>query len=191
MESRRYFSKQDTMTLKGLVMLMMLWWHFILRINYWITFMSENIVRAELIKKINIKSYEGTHLIQVPVYLTAATSSEFSNAIFSTRAFEQNDTVNGGYNVFQVFVNNLLSIFRLFLDDGNINIKTYEGIKKILFTDFLSDIMINVVFLKKKNNFKTVSSMSIIFNEYWKNSYFYSCTFKKVFKLIVKKIVNI
>lgn len=80
---------------------------FISSISFWITFISSNIVNAKYVPLINFEKYMGTYFTLIPLYMTAA-FSEKVNLMIHERLMEDaaDPERNGGYNFFQVFVDN-------------------------------------------------------------------------------------
>lgn len=91
----------------------------LLDVNYWITFMSANIINSKYIPCVDVEKYLDSFLIQVPFYLEACLKSR-DNAVLRFLAFEnENDSKNNGeYNLFQVFIKNLFSIYRILITSG-------------------------------------------------------------------------
>ena len=87
-------------------------------ISYWITFISSNIVATKFVPTINFKKYMGTWFTLIPLYITAAKESQ-KNLMINKRIFEDaaDGATNGGYNFFEVFVVNYLTIRREMLVD--------------------------------------------------------------------------
>ncbi len=75
------------------------------KISYWFTFMSGCIFRKDIVEYIDAEKYIGTHLLQMPYYLTSATK-EKENLLINKLLLETglDYSSNGGYNLYEVFV---------------------------------------------------------------------------------------
>lgn len=144
-------------------------------INYWVTFISGNIINSRLIKEVDADEYRGSFMIQVPFFVEACVKSPL-NAILECKAFDgDNDSAsNGGYNFFQVFVVNLFSIYRAFLGKGLIDANTFDRLRKREFKEFLLPQILDCLILRKDNNYKLEGSWVILFREYGREPYFYT-----------------
>lgn len=114
-------------------------------LHVWITFISGNIVKGEFVKDIDFEKYRGTLISQVPLYIHAVLSSN-KNAVYYANVFEKgsDSANNGGYNIFQVFVDNLFCIFRQFISNNNLPRTTLERIKKNEYKEFLIDYIVRL-----------------------------------------------
>jgi hypothetical protein len=162
---------------------------FLLDISYWITFISSNIVSAKYIKEVEFERYFGSFFIQVPLYITAALS-EPQNAIIHERVFEDGADYqrNGNYNLFDVFVNKYLSIWKEFVKQGKISHRFYEKQKYRIFKEFLVIYIFKLLIKKDKGNFKTKGSWKILFATYGYYLYFYWDIFLFPVKLVLNKL---
>ena len=160
-------------------------------LNIWLTFISENIVKTEYVKDIDFDKYRGSLISQVPLYLHALLSSS-KNAVYYANVFdEDNDSKNnGGYNLFQVFVENFLTICKEYVDKGFLSNKSFERGKKLAFENWLVGF-IDIFLIKKQ--FKTNKQMdfsnswSIILRHYGKYPYMYITLLKCVIKGLLKR----
>ncbi len=146
-------------------------------VNYWITFMSSNIFLTETLSSINLIPFKETWLVQVPAYLNACYSSN-ENAVLDSRSFFENNTDvanNGGYNFFEVFVDNMLGIYNIFVNKGLMSYYTYEKIKKIEFKEYLAPNIVNLFLFnnQQRRNFNMSNSWSILWKHYGKYPYSY------------------
>ena len=156
-------------------------------ISYWITFISSNIITTKFVDKINYKKYIGTHFIQIPFYIAAAKESQ-KNLMINRRIFEDaaDGATNGGYNFFEVFVVNYLTIRREMLADTKNEVFYYKKEKKRFFNEFLLDFINKIYFKKDKGRFKTEGGWRILFQYFGGNIYFY----KGILKLLLKRILR-
>lgn len=164
----------------------------LLDINYWITFMSANIINSKFIHNVKVEKYLDSFLIQVPFYLESCLKSQ-ENAILRCHAFEtENDSKNnGGYNLFEVFIKNLFSIYRVLVASGLVDEKVFKLLKKKELEEFLLTPIVDFLILKKDNKFILKKAWYNIFNEYGKNGYFYSSLLKYICSRIHRKTKSI
>lgn len=164
--------------------------NFLVNVNYWITFISGNIVASEYINRIDLDSYRGTFFTQVPVYLEAACRSN-QNVIIKGKFYDdKNDGENnGGYNLFQVFVSNLFAIFESFVDKGLLSKDSYEKIKRIEFKEFLVSWIFSILVFKKNKNFIRSNDWGIIWDYYGFKPYAYYYFFRYYVKTIGRKVI--
>ena len=137
---------------------------FLNKINVIMTYMSSNIDRTEYIRNIKWEKYFDTHLIQVPAHLQATLRGE-KNLIVNLPFFDSGVELqnNGGYNVFEVFVKNLVRIFEEFEDHG-ISMNSLLLLKNKI-SDFIFPYFFNYVVLKKPNHFKLDGAWNIMKDE--------------------------
>ena len=144
-------------------------------VNYWVTFMSANIIRTKSLKSIDLSEYRKSFLIQVPAFLNACYSYKTNCILYLPLVFEEgSDAVNnGGYNIFEVFVTNLYGIYESFIEKGMLSVRAYNKMIKIEYRFFLLDFIIRLVILRKESNFKTDGCWRRLFKYYWDKPYFY------------------
>lgn len=164
------------------------------RIHVWITFLSANIIRTELVKNVNGEDYLDTHLIQVPYFLESLLALK-TCAIYNIQWFQnENDAANNGhYDFFQVFVDNLLNIIFEKVQSGQMSLQCYQKIKKSIYCNFVVDFVIKLLFLRNQNlvnNFQTDHPWKILSKHYSKYPYFYYYTFKKLMASWLYNICN-
>lgn len=143
------------------------------KIAYWITFISSNIVSSKIVSTVDFESAYSTNLIQVPVYIAAAMSSQ-NNVLIYERCFEEGDSQNnGGYNLFKVFVENLFAIYKPYVKGGKIDAGTFERMKKKTFIHFLYPYIYRLLIHKERSNFQLDHAWQILFHHYRTKPYFY------------------
>ena len=85
---------------------------------------------------------------------------------------EQNDAfLNGGYNLFGVFADNLLAMVRTKVP-APFPESAFRHFKRRLFRDFLAENVLNLLILKRNSNFDTQSGWEIIRRHFGKEWYF-------------------
>lgn len=164
---------------------------FIKDIHIYSTFISDNIVNSKFLGKVDLAQYSHTSLSQLPLYIYAASHSPINGVYHFLWLQLDNDFINnGGYNFFKVFVKQYLDIYRESVEKGYITSNTLKHIKRILFRDFLSDIILYIIPRRKIIKYDLSSSFSIIFREYWNCFYAYLFIIRKGFKVIKNKILK-
>ena len=145
---------------------------FFVDMNVWITFISANIVATRFIAEARLEEYATTSLSQVPLYLEAGFSSRANLTVCGTYLEEQNDAfLNGGYNLFGVFADNLLAMVRTKVP-APFPESAFRHFKRRLFRDFLAENVLNLLILKRNSNFDTQSGWEIIRRHFGKEWYF-------------------
>lgn len=126
-------------------------------VNFWITFMSANIIRTDSLKTLDLSEYHHSNMIQVPAYLNACCSCQDNVILYQPHFFEkESDSANnGGYNIYRVFVTNLFGIFESFVKRGSLSKQAFDQIKKIEFHQFLCGFIVDQLILCKKSNYDT------------------------------------
>lgn len=146
---------------------------FLQNISYYITFISGNIVKTEVIPNIDFLKYKRSQISQVPVYLRAAIQEKENIIVyFQTLDVGADSKTNGGYNIFEVFVENYLNIIKDF--KIILGVRWYEVEKYKLFRNFIWAWM-NRLLINSNHNFrfKTDKWLYIILNKYWYEPYLY------------------
>ena len=144
-------------------------------ISIFITFMSSSIIRTEFVRTIDLRRYHGTSLIQVPLYVKSCLSSDKNLLITYNYCFEpDNDNASsGGYNFYEVFVNNLFSIMMRFVNEGLYTKEAYERFKRIEY-DYYIISNTKAIFIDKKDKIhKTEGAFKILWKHYGKHFYAY------------------
>ncbi len=164
---------------------------FLKNISFWITYITSNIVNSKYVKQYDFEKYNGTHLISVPLYLTATLSHD-QNLIINERIFSDGVDIsnNGGYNFFQVFLENYLRIWSGFKKKKLISQKLYFWIKKDIYKSFLLRNGYNLLVNKEKNNYNLENSYIKILSFYSYHSYFYINTISFVAKTYLKRLLK-
>jgi glycosyltransferase involved in cell wall biosynthesis len=147
---------------------------FISKMSYWITFISSNIVNTRYINNIDFDKYRGTFIIHIPLYLDAAIEGK-NNVILFKNIFDTSDNGinNGGYNYFEVFVKNYLTIWKNCTKKIAFHSYLYEKEKCKIFTDHTIRYVSKFLFKNQRGNFKTDNAWHYLFRFYWYLPYFY------------------
>lgn len=165
---------------------------FLKRISFWVTFMSGNIFRKEIVNQINEpERYISSHLLQMPFFITSALSQK-ENLVINNKGLMQvgvDYKNNGGYNVYEVFVKSYLNIWKEFVDKKDISQKCYSFIMKDLYMRFILDFNIELLILKKniadesmeylksRHGYKIANAKHILYHYYKKKPYYYYSAF--------------
>jgi len=165
---------------------------FLKNISFWITYITSNIVNSKYVIGHDFEKYFGTYLTIVPLYLTSATSND-KNLLIYDRIFEdgKDSKTNGGYNFFEVFVTNYLSIWKQYARKNKITNILYSYIKYDIFKKYVVDRVIILLILKQKGNFKTKSGWKILMYNYGYCPYFYSSLIHLLCKIFFTRIKRI
>ena len=161
-------------------------------IHVWVTFISGNIVNRQYISQVPMEQYLKTSFAQVPVFL-AAGFGVGKNTVFSTETFE-NETAasgNGGYNIFQVFCDNLLGLLRDSVKEGHLSQASYLRIKKSVYKNFTVKYIIPFLIVKRENNFDVSGAWKVLFRNYGKNLYSYTLLINEAFSVAFKKLIKL
>ncbi len=156
-------------------------------INYWITFISTNIVNRKYVSKDILDKNMGTFLVQVPIYITALTQEKNNILMFRELIEDGADNAsNGGYNIFNIFVNNYLNLLNDFVTKGVLNKTTYKINKYQLFKSFLIQYIYSFLIKKESSNHQTNDGWKILMEKYKFEPYFYF----GIIYLYIKKVIT-
>lgn len=157
-------------------------------INVWITFISSNIIKTASVKNYDLSSYVGSYMIQVPAYLNACLTNEDNALIYLGQLFEKDSDAsnNGGYNLFEVFVENLFGMYQQFIDKAMLSQKAFELIKECEYKTWLVGFVVDLLILKraKRKNFKLDNAWGILRKHYGGRKYFYYSTIFHLCKML-------
>lgn len=163
---------------------------YIKQISFWITFMSGSIFRKDIVNSIDSEMYVKSHLLQMPFYITSLLSKK-QNLLISQDIIEEglDSNNNGGYNFYEVFVRNYLTIWKEYVDCGMLELSLYEWIKKDIFLNFV--VSFNKRFFVYKKDIKEVNVESIGNRAGFRisganeilNKYYGDCIYYKLYKL--------
>lgn len=164
----------------------------VVAVNYWITFISSNIICRESLKTINLSEYNNTLMIQVPAYLNACFFSKCNAVIYQPLFFERESDAanNGGYDIFEVFVTNLYSIYEKFINKEMLSKAAFTKIMKIEFKDFLLKYIVSLLVFRHKSNFRLDNSWNRLFKYYGRKPYFYGNLLKGVGSVIIYRLTG-
>lgn len=171
----------------------------VVAVNYWITFMSSNIIRTMSINLNRLNCFKYTHLIQVPAYLDACFSTNQNVILYYEHLFEEDDNFknNGGYNLFNVFVENLFGIYQFYVENNLLSQQSYEKIKKETYKNFLAGYIVNLLILpsNKHHKFDLTNAWDTLKKHYGKYFYAYIYILMKLLSISMhnayKKLIKI
>jgi len=146
---------------------------FVKSVNYWITFISENIVNRSYIECISFNRYIGSFLIQIVLYLTAAVNSKCNVVMYDRIICGGTDANNGGYSPLRVFVQNYIQINSEFEQQRKLKKSTIHFLKRKVFKVAIDSYMQMHFYDRKNVRFKKDNDFRIIFKYYKYNYYFY------------------
>lgn len=164
------------------------------RVHVWITFMSANIFRTEYVKNVRGEEYIDTNLIQVPYFLEGIVAGG-TKAIYNCSWIQKgsDSANNGGYNLFKVFVVNLLGILKEKVASGQLTRKDYEVAKKSIYCKFIAYYTFEILIKKDKNkirNFQPDRAWAILFQYFGRYLYFYTGLIKILLSKIYHKVIG-
>lgn len=148
---------------------------FISDVSYWITFISGNIVNSKYVPVVDFEKYMGTFFTLMPLYMTAA-FSEKKNLMIYERVMDcaKDPKRNGGYDFFEVFVNNYLNIWKEFVRKGDLSVWMYEREKYFLMRKYLVYFIVKLLIRKEVGNYRIKHPWRIMLKKYWYCPYFYA-----------------
>jgi len=157
--------------------------------HVWVTFISGNIVSGQFVTQVPLDNYESTSFAQVPVYLAAGYGSK-RNAIWEGKVFESGSDAanNGGYNLFRVFCDNLLTILDQAVSDGYMKRESFLRIKKSVYKNFTVKYILPLLILRKTGNFEVSGGFGSLFRNYGGHLYSYVFFAREVFRSVCGKI---
>jgi glycosyltransferase, family 2 len=164
---------------------------FMKDISFWITFITSHIVNSKFVSQIDFEKYRNTCFYQIPLYITAAKKSK-TNLMIHQKLFEEAKDVknSGGYNFFETFVINYLTIRKELLIDTRNESIYYEKEKKFFFEKFLIYTIYKFYFWRDIGKFNIDNGWKILIKYYGKNLYFYTGILFYIPKSIIRKIFN-
>lgn len=164
---------------------------FLTEVSEYITFMSSNIMRKEIVDQVDGEKYKGTYLIQTPYYLTSATIG-LPNLVYYPQVLEwgADDANSGGYNLFQVFCDNLLTIIHEIVESGKLSEKQFQSIKKAIYCNWLVGYYARFFINHDYGNFNMDNAKEYLHKWYGRESYYYYVTGKQWIKYFINKIIR-
>ncbi len=108
---------------------------FLKEVNYWVTFISGNIVNKSLIKAdVDLKRFANTSLIQLSWVFPALLQAR-ENVVMNDYIVAAKTENTGGYKLFKVFGTNMNLVMRSFVAEG-LSLRSIEGINRELLLTF-------------------------------------------------------
>lgn len=161
------------------------------KIHVWITFMSANIFRTEYVKNVRGEDYMNTNLIQVPYFLEGIVAGG-TKAIYNCSWIQKggDSANNGGYNLFQVFCENLLTIIHEKVEIGKLTEKQFRNIKKSIFCKWMISFYVRFFIKHDYGNFKMDNAKEILHKWYGGEPYYYMAIAKQWIKQFIKIIIR-
>jgi glycosyltransferase involved in cell wall biosynthesis len=146
--------------------------------NTWI--LNFGIFRADLNKITNKFEFSELLLPQVDILFKLFNKNKNFTIYFSDFVDVNHVEKKGGYNLFDVFINNYLFILKL----QKFSFKTYEIEKYRLFRYFIFPWLTRLFIVEKSSyTFETKKSISILIKKYYYHIYIYPFLFLFLFKL--------
>lgn len=163
-------------------------------IHVWITFISGNIVKTSMLANVELDNYFGTYISQVPLYLETILTSGKNAILYSNYLGDDNDSKNNsGYNLFQVFIDNLYSIFKEYVDRGILSPKSFKSVKHNAYKNWLLSFILKCLIYRRaeeKYDFDFSNSWRIILKHYGMCPYAYYYAIWKIAKDMIRMIIG-
>lgn len=161
------------------------------KVHVWITFMSANIFRTEYVKNVRGEDYMNTYLIQVPYFLEGVVA-DGTKAIYNCSWIQKgSDAANsGGYNLFQVFCENLLTIIHQKVEIDKLTEEQFRNIKKSIFCKWMISFFVRFFIKHDYGNFKMDNAKEILHKWYGGEPYYYMAIAKQWIKQFIKIIIR-
>lgn len=161
------------------------------KVHVWITFMSANIFRTEYVKNVRGEDYMNTYLIQVPYFLEGVVA-DGTKAIYNCSWIQKgsDSANNGGYNLFQVFCENLLTIIHQKVEIDKLTEKQFRNIKKSIFCKWMISFYKRFFIMHDYGNFKMDNAKEILHKWYGGEPYYYMAIAKQWIKHVIKIIIR-
>lgn len=162
---------------------------FLSDINIMITFLSGNIINANVVKEITPERYLKSFMVQVPYFIEAALLGK-KNAIVYSEILDcgKNSENNGGYNFFRVFMDNYLGIWRKYVKEDVITRRDYEVIKRATFEKFYSNYIYESLRGRRSQALDTDGCRRTVMRYFWYNPYMYRMLAKRYLKAFKKRL---
>ena len=155
----------------------------------WISFISANIVRTSFIAEVDLESFADSSLSQVPLYLVAGFSSPVNAVLYGPYLEPANDALmNGGYNIFQVFADNLLAMVGKEMTAGTLPASAYCRFKHGLYRKFLAENILNFLILNRATHFDTAAGWKTIRKHYGKEPYLIPDLLAVAWKFAIRRL---
>lgn len=147
---------------------------FLTIVGHWLTFMSANIIRTDIISKVQVDdALRRSNLLQMPFFIDAILSSS-ENILIKDKIFEKvPDENNSGYNFFKIFIDHYLGIFKTYRREKRITLYTYWSIKRKLMWNFIMPSIARLYIQKRFPNLDKRGAIKILFRNYGLEPYFY------------------
>lgn len=142
---------------------------FVQIVSYWSTWMCGIILSNKEYKYLENKDRAiGSNLIQTDIMLRMLENCSSSSIINEKLLYEQELKSRGGYNLFEVFVCNYLTLYQDYLQKGILSRNTYNKEKISLLRNIIFP-WYTTIFLKKDKRFKfeITKAHNNIFKYYW------------------------
>lgn len=165
---------------------------YLSRVGIMITFISANIINRRYLNSVSLDKYIGSFFIQMPLYIACAIHGD-RNLYAGLKLIECDDnTQNGGYNIFKVFVENYLGIYRDFLDAGLISASLYRR-QTLVSRTFMMQYIFRILIKKERTNWSSEQAWSILskYFGWWSiRCHVAGYSVKRVLKSCVKRVLG-
>jgi len=142
---------------------------FINEINYWITFLTGNIINKDLIKdKIFPDENMGTLFVQLSWVIPAIFASK-KNVLVQEKVILCKANNTGGYKLFEVFGTNFNSVLNRMINRKIINPSVKHTINRKLISNFFPSFI-----LSERNSFKSEDAFLTLLKVFWRYDIFWT-----------------
>lgn len=139
---------------------------FVHMVSYRSTWMSGIIMKRDVYERMPDKARaSGSLLIQTDWLLRIASGGGRTLVSNAELLYEQPTRANASYNIFKVFVQTYLGLYRGYLDSGILSPATFDRERKNLLAEFVFPWYMKAIVLKSEK-FDTTSANKIIFREF-------------------------
>jgi glycosyltransferase involved in cell wall biosynthesis len=148
--------------------------NYLLEMGYWISFISAIIINKKYIDIFdfnNHKEFWVSVIFIIDGIVGCACNVSIYEKIFSEAGIDGSN--NGGYNYFEVFIEEFLSTWKKYGKKVGIGWLVYEKLKYRLFREHIIIYTYVLLFRHRKTNFKTEHAWYYLFKYYWYEPYFY------------------
>lgn len=166
-------------------------YEFLEEATFWLTFITANIVNKRYAEKIDFSKYMGSFFVFIPLLMQAALDTK-NNIVFHEPLYEGGKAgySNGVYNLFKVFIDNYLGIWREIIA---INPDGKKALKKERYSIFRGFLRGNICQYLIKHvdtgNLYINNAWKILFKEYKGEPYFYWWCFVSYLQVWSNKIL--
>lgn len=160
----------------------------LLEISYWLTYITSNVVRNDLISEFRFERYYDTYLAITPLYIDAIFKYPETIIVYERIFADGKDLQNnGGYNFFKIFIQNYLTILK---NNKLIGYSTFRFLKEDVFKKHLVNNIVNYLIFKRRSNYEIGNSWFIIIKLYVLEIYFFPVLIRSLCSIFFRHYMN-